>query len=358
MLSKLISIPLDGSVHLGPLGNVPVFGAGLLLACWCLFGLAIVIAVLRQDGLAALKQIPLGSIFSWVLIAVVIFQAPHFDFKEIPVYGYGTMLFLGFLACSSVGAYRLRQNGYDGELAWEFAMWIFVSGIAGARLWYVVQYPERFFLPDQGLVATLKKLVNLPDGGLVLYGGVISGAVAYYVVCYLRRLNPLALADIFITSVFIAVAFGRVGCLLNGCCYGDVCSLPWAITFPQESVPFVAEWHRGLIEPTAKHSLPLHPTQIYSALDGVVLALLTLAYYPGRRRNGDVLVLGWLCYPVSRFAIETLRGDELGKFNTSLTISQWFSIAMFVSGLVLLAFLHWPRGTSAAPLPKKVSVAG
>jgi len=81
-------------------------------------------------------------------------------------------------------------------------------------------------------------------------------------------------------ALAFGIAIGRIGCFLNGCCYGDPCNLPWAVRFPKESPPWVAEVKRNQIPPDADFSLWLHPTQIYSTIDGLILFLLLAAYYP------------------------------------------------------------------------------
>jgi len=336
MRSTLFTIPLDGKIDLGALGKLPVFGLGLLLGIWCLIGLAYVVLTVRREGM---KNLSLVSLFIWAVVAVAIFKAAEMEIKAIPVYGYGTMLVFGFMASSILAARRLRREGADGEIAWDATMWIFIMGILGARVFYVIEYHTRFFGPDPNtgnartLGETALALINLPDGGLVLYGGLIFAPLAFYVYSRLRGIRPLAFADIAITSVFVGIMFGRLGCLLNGCCFGDVCSLPWAITFPPESVPFEALVRRGLLDEGAAHSLPLHPAQLYDSLSGLLLAVLTWAYYPYRRRTGEVLAVGWIAYPINRFMIEFLRADEAGQFGTSLTIAQWVSLVLFASGV-------------------------
>jgi len=172
----------------------------------------------------------------------------------------------------------------------------------------------------------------------VLYGGVLTAIAAYLIFCRRRRLNTLLMSDILIPSIFIGLAFGRLGCFLNGCCYGDRCTLPWSVTFPTGSVPDAALVHRGFVGAAELINFSLHPTQIYSALNAAVLLLLTASYFKYRHKDGAVLTLALLVYPVTRFVIEYLRGDELSKFNTSLTISQWVSIGLFSMGI---AFLWW-----------------
>ncbi|HEY3966436.1 MAG TPA: prolipoprotein diacylglyceryl transferase [Planctomycetaceae bacterium] len=344
MRSILFSIPLDGQVDLGPLGKFPVFGVGLLLALWCLILVAYVALTARREGWKAISGV---SLFVWGIVAVAIFKAAELPIKAIPVYGYGTMLFVGFVVSAMCASRRLRKEGVDGEIAWDAAMWIFICGILGARIFYIAEYHHRFFGPDpingkaRTAWETCVALINLPDGGLVLYGGLIFAPLAFYFYSRYRGVRPLAFADIAITSVFFGVMFGRLGCLLHGCCFGGVTnSVPWAITFPAHSVPFDALVVRGLIDENAACSLPLHPSQLYDATSALLLALLTWAYYPYRRWNGEVVALGWIAYPINRFMIEFLRSDEPGQFGTSLTIAQWVSMGLFASGLGFYLFLQ------------------
>jgi phosphatidylglycerol:prolipoprotein diacylglycerol transferase len=347
MRSVLFTIPLDGQASLGPLGKVPVFGMGLLLGLWCLAGLALVVLTVRRGGWQALGMTVPAV---WVAVAAAIFMAPEIA-HSFPIYGYASMLILGLWASSSLAARRLRREGADGEIAIDAALWIFFSGIVGARLFYVIEYHAHFFGrdPDTGKQRTLAEmlwgLVNLPKGGLVLYGGLILTPLAYYVFCRMRRVRPLALADIAITSILVGVMFGRLGCLLHGCCYGGVTDVPWAITFPAKSVPFEALVARGLLSENAAQSLPLHPAQIYDAISALLLALLTWAYYPYRRRTGEVIALGWIAYPINRFLIEFLRSDEPAQFGTSLTIGQLVSLALIASGIAFFWSLRfWSSG--------------
>jgi len=139
-------------------------------------------------------------------------------------------------------------------------------------------------------------------------------------------------------AIAVGTLFGRLGCFLNGCCFGDRCDLPWAVSFPAPSPPWEFQVKQQLIEANSLHSLPLHPTQLYSAIDALVLLLLLLAYYPLRRRDGEVLGVLMLAYPITRFLIEYLRNDE-GVFFAGLTISQNISVLLFLGGLAYWAWL-------------------
>ncbi len=260
--------------------------------------------------------------------------------RVFPVYGYGTMLLVAFIAGASWAGKRADKVGIDRDIVWDASMCILITGIVGARAFYLVQKRSIVFKDAVTLQDYLFRIVNLSDGGLVLYGGVILGTVAYFAFCKIRNVRPLQLADVITPSIFLGIGFGRIGCLLNGCCYGDRCDLPWAITFPAGSVPYEVMLRYGFIDPGAAVSLPLHPTQIYSSIGGFVLAYLTATVFKHRRHVGEVFAVGAIFYPINRFLIEFIRGDEFTQMDTGLTISQLVSIAVLIAGVVYLAYLE------------------
>jgi phosphatidylglycerol:prolipoprotein diacylglycerol transferase len=150
------------------------------------------------------------------------------------------------------------------------------------------------------------------------------------------------MSDLLAPSLLIGLAFGRLGCFLNGCCYGGECDLPWAVTFPRESLPYMEQLETGRFGDTATldptnlpaRSLPVHPTQLYSAIDAALLCWLLWSYYPFRRRDGEVTALMLTLHPISRFLLEVIRVDESAVFGTGFSISQNISILFFVLTLV------------------------
>ena len=146
------------------------------------------------------------------------------------------------------------------------------------------------------------------------------------------------MADAVAPSLCLGTAIGRVGCFLNGCCFGSECDFPWAVTFPAGSLPWARQVVTGLIPPTATHSLALHPAQLYAALDGVILLALLSWFYPRRRRDGEVMALLMVTYPVSRFVIESLRSDE-PALAAGLSLSQWISVVVFTAGCLFWTYL-------------------
>ena len=136
--------------------------------------------------------------------------------------------------------------------------------------------------------------------------------------------------------------------LPGGCCYGSVCDLPWAVRFPKGTHAWLGQIEQGILPPAAEFSLPVHPTQLYAALAGVII-LAIRADFPRRRRDGEVDVLLMILYPLTRWPIESLRGDETAML-AEMTLSQNISV-----GLLLLG---WSSGfSSPVGLPDGMSHA-
>ena len=308
-------------------------GVGYLLALWVAYGVYWFLKHGNQQDANVTS-----SLMTWCIVAAVLAFAPGRFPGGVPVYGYGFMLFVGFIFAGFSATKRARISGIPTESVWDVGVWIFFSGILGARLFYLTQKREQVFSGKEG-AEILKAAVNLSDGGLVLYGGVILGAFAYMFFCYRRKINPMQMGDVLIPSIFIGLAFGRAGCFLNGCCFGDRCDLPWGVEFPANSVPWQVLVKRGFLAPTSDATFPLHPTQIYSVINAMFLFLVTSTYFRYRPQNGAVLAVGFCLYPLSRIVLEWLRGDELGQFGTGLTISMWVSLGLSACSIAYLAYI-------------------
>jgi phosphatidylglycerol:prolipoprotein diacylglycerol transferase len=348
MRQILFHIPLDRPVSLGPLGEVYLFGVlGLFMWLWMAFGIWATVSRVRHKQPFAVSDV--WSLASWAFVGGIIFAAPWLGawlrangsapFQDgLPLFGYGFMLFVAVATGGMWAAQRAEREGLPREKIWDLAFCLFLSGIAGARLFYLVQYRDRVFqgvtTPQQFIVTVL----NLSNGGIVLYGGLIAAAVGFFAFCWANRIRPLAMLDIIAPSIFLGIGFGRIGCFLNGCCYGDRTSLPWGVQFPRDSATFGALVEKKLLDPAALCTPALHPTQIYSAIDGFIIAAITAWYFSRRRRNGEVFAIGLTIYPITRFLIEFIRGDEPGLFGSRFTISQWISAGMF---LVAMAYIAW-----------------
>lgn len=259
----------------------------------------------------------------------VLFHLPYF---QIPVYGFGTMLFVGFVVGELVAAWRAKKSGLDPEIIHDIAIWVLVGGLVGARLFYVCTYWN-------SEVKTFWDIFRVWRGGLTLYGSFLGAMIGFFAVWRIRRFPLLPTLDALAPAMAIGYAFGRLGCFLNGCCHGDVCHLPWAVRFPAGSAPWWDQLRQGVITQDTTRTLPVHPTQIYSTINGFLIFLLLTAFYPVRKRDGQVAALLLITYPVTRFFIEILRDDDVAWL-AGMTLSQLISIGVLVCGLSLWAYLR------------------
>jgi len=264
-----------------------------------------------------------------------------FKVAGLTVHWYGVMMALGFLAGLLNWSRLGRRTGRDFAFCSDLLFWVMVAGIAGARLAYVIANAGDF------LKAPLT-ILYLHQGGLIFYGGFIGGWMAVLVFARVRRLGTLDLFDFAVTSVPLAHAFGRIGCFLNGCCHGIVHTGVLAVRYPAESLPWWVHVDQQRITQLASHSFPVYPIQLYeTCFDLLVYALLVWAFRQ-RARRGSVSVLYLLTYPTGRFLLEFLRGDPRLHV-LGLTVAQWLSVGLFLSGLGLLLAIYRRKVTPETP---------
>ena len=251
MRTTLLYLPAELAGH-------PVFGFGWLLAAWIV--LAIVAGLILWQRPSMRREL-LGYLPVFLLVsAVIAFVLPNLveagpDGKPIglPIRGYGVMMMLGTVCGVGLAAYRASQVGIDPDVIYSLAIAMFLAGIVGARLFYVVQYWNQEFAPHRtgSVTATIQAIVNVPKGGLVVYGSVLFGVPAGIWFCRKRGLPVLKIGDCIAASMVVGLALGRLGCFLNGCCFGGVClTHSYALTFPADSPPYLQHerygWRSGL----------------------------------------------------------------------------------------------------------------
>jgi phosphatidylglycerol:prolipoprotein diacylglycerol transferase len=254
---------------------------------------------------------------------------------EVPAIGlrvpsFGVMLLLACVGALGLTAWRARREKLNPESVFELAIWLMGGGFIGARLLYVVAHPES--------IRGLTDILRLWQGGIVFYGCIIGGLIGSLIYWYRHPFPFRPMADAVAPGLVLGAAVGRIGCFLNGCCYGSVTHQPWALTFPAGTLPWGRHVQDGLIPQSASHSLPVHPTQLYSLADGLLILALLTVFYPRRRRDGEVMALLMVTYPVTRFTVECFRGDEPALL-AGMTLSQWISVVLFVAGLAVWCYL-------------------
>src|SRR5262245_15419484 len=251
----------------------------------------------------------------------------HLPF-DISLYSYGLMLTVSVIFGRLLAIRLAERAGIDGKLADRCATWTFAGAIVGARLLYVVMNVYQF---DHVL-----DILAWWKGGVVAYGGFLGGLGAAIVFCRIHDISLLAWADCVAPSLCVGLAVTRVGCFLAGCDFGSVWNGPWAVRVPVGSPACIEQQLLGLLPSGATASLPVHPTQLYESLAGVVLLFLVFAVRRRQRASGQALAAFALGYGVLRYLIEIVRADPHRGLIGPWSTSQFIAIATFVAASALL----------------------
>jgi phosphatidylglycerol---prolipoprotein diacylglyceryl transferase len=248
------------------------------------------------------------------------------ELGPITIRWYGLMAAIGFLAAYWFFKSRAARLGMSSSEASNLLILLFISGIAGARIYYVIWNWEQF-------AGNPVEIFLINRGGLVFYGGFILAIVALVVWARVRKQKLADLFDALAIPLAVGHGFGRLGCFMNGCCYGRETSLGWAIH--PNAPPEVA-------------GLPLHPTQLYEAF-GIFYIAFCLTYIEKfRRYPGSVAGTYLILYALLRFIVEFFRGDVphdvLGRFTLAQTVCM---------GLFIVAWLLSARQSYRAAIERR-----
>lgn len=252
-----------------------------------------------------------------------------FEFGRLKIYTYGFFVAAGAVAAILFARRRARQTGLDPNRITDLCFYLVIAAILGSRLFYVAVNLEYFS-------AAPLEIFKIWSGGLVFYGGFIAALITGLL--YTRRQGlPLGkTADIAAMALPLGHFFGRIGCFFAGCCYGQTCDLPWAVTFA----------HPDSLAPL---HVPVHPTQLYSAAANLAIFLLLFSLRNQQRLSGRLFLLYMFAYGILRSVIEIFRGDDRGAFLLdTFSVSQVLGIGAALGALVLFFVLGRKRQEAAS----------
>jgi phosphatidylglycerol:prolipoprotein diacylglycerol transferase len=317
----------------------------------------------------------------------VLFSIPLPIVGDLVFPAYFTLLLVGFGFALALSVRDARRLGMDDARVYDLNLWMVFWGIVGSRVlhlaadgqWhdyvhlctdpkqviavdarvsactaaaqcgfdYLCDEIRHVCYPPRDCLAVLK----IWRGGFAYYGGFLFASVFGLWYARRHRLGTWRMADLAGYGIPLGLFFGRMGCYLNGCCYGKRTNLPWAAVFPNGSTAWRAQATAGLVGPNAA-ALPVHPTQLYEALSS--LALFAFCYYvvrPRKRADGEVFAVFVLGYSLLRFAIEFVRDDDRGIWMAGLSTSQLISLPLALGALYALFRLHARGAEAHAPNP-------
>lgn len=231
---------------------------------------------------------------------------------------YSVMVTLGVVAGFLWAWREFRRRNLPEDLLYDAAIVAVGLGALGARLLYVALNWSVYRTNLFAIVEIWK------DGGLSFHGMVLGGAIGVWLLSWRYRVSFLRVADAGAPSLTLGHAFGRIGCFLNGCCYGLPTVMPWGFEFHNPAI--------GI------DTLPSHPTQLYEAAGLLLLFALLVRFSLRSPYNGAVFIWWVIGYSVLRFIVEFWRAGVTAEVVNGLTYAQWLSIVLFA---IALAYHRW-----------------
>ena len=319
------------------------------------------------------------------------------------IYGYGVMMVLGFFAALQLAQFMARRSSINPEVFVNAGLIALVTGVIGARLSHVLENLPQYTNPNRAAWDNFKDACNIRSGGLTFYGGFLLAFPCVVAYGLYKRVPVRRGMDIVAPCLMVGLAFGRIGCFLNGCCYGAECNVPWGVRFPYHSNAYIDEYRSNRLSPPPELMLPqkqdsparpmspeeirkadlpaerkaellnlaarekshrLHPTQLYSTITAFLIAALLVAYYTLPHPAGRVFALMLLIEAPSRFILEMLRAEPavVGRGSGTLnglppmSFSMVLSVGLFVLGLVLWRLFRGPPDEMPVPDPPATAV--
>lgn len=247
---------------------------------------------------------------------------------SVPVFSYGSLIATGFLLTYLYICRLARKRGIDEEHITDLYLVIIITSIAGCRINYVATHWDEY-------ASNWHSIYRLWEGGMVYLGGFIGAMIGGLGYLTFRKVPYGPYYDMFAPAVPFACAIGRIGCFLNGCCFGTVTSGWWGMSFPR--VPHLR-----------------HPTQLYEFVILMAIAAGLHAFYRRNRRPGLTMVVFMYLYSAERFLIEFIRAEsEVEHYIFGLTLAQ--STALLVIIVTFAVHLAILRRTRPGPTPDEIA---
>ena len=244
-----------------------------------------------------------------------------FSLFGAPIAWYALIICLGMIFAVCYIIFRAGQIGINSDHVIDFALFVIPFGVLGARLYYVIMELDSF---DSFIDA-----INIRNGGLAIYGGIIAGAITVFCVCKYKKIDFLAFADCVVPGLIMAQSIGRWGNFMNGEAFGS------------EATNFLRMGifnYNSYVTFNKLEMVYVHPTFLYESLWNLVGFIAVNIFYKHKKYDGQIflMIFGW--YGLGRMWIEGLRMDSLYLFGSSIRVSQALAMLLFVACASLLVY--------------------
>lgn len=257
-----------------------------------------------------------------------------FTIGGLTIRWYGVFTALGFMAGFLLMVARAPRHGISRDRVADFTFLAMVAGLVCARGLFVLQEWDYFG-------RNVGEIIRIDHGGQVFYGGFLGAVAAVAVYARCKRVGLADVADLFAPALPLGHAFGRIGCFLNGCCFGIPYGGPCSVHYPAGeaySGTLQAQVLQGQVGVDAVQSLPVFPVQLVAAAGNVAICLVLLVVAPRLKAKGQLFALYAVLYSVARFSTEFVRGDHVSP-PLGVTPAQWVSMGVFPVALAAFVWL-------------------
>lgn len=249
-----------------------------------------------------------------------------FRIGPITINSYGLMLALAFIVGIYLAIKKAEKRGIGSDTIVNLAFIVMISAIVGSRLFYVLFHLDEFRGRWEYTFLPIQADGSIGLGGLIFLGGFLGALLAGGVYIHLKKISFRKVVDSVAPSLALGIFLGRIGCFLNGCCFGQTCDLPWAVTFPINSP--------AGYQMAGAH---IHPTQLYASAYGLLIFIILMLLDRQERFDGFLFGIFLILYGIARFIVDFFRFYENQMFLIDgIGFNQIVSFLLIIAGALLL----------------------